>query len=319
MGKGTRTTRRVVSRFLANVNKKEMSKRDWWRNIILVICGLILSSSSYQSSLDRSIAQTASKQTESTRYETIEQEQSIIHLVTVPLHSDLIVTPALEEELQPILNFASKYRAIAVINGGYFDPHNQKTTSYIVKEGQLLADPRTNERLIDNPDLSPYLDKILNRAEFRRYLCGENILYDITLHNASSPDGCDLKDALGGGPNLLPKDTSEQEGFVAYRNGNIIRNAIGTTSLNARSAIGIKDNGDIVLAMVEQKPSASGSSGMSLPQLADFLSTLGVTKAMNLDGGSSSSLYYEGQTFYGRLDREGNKIKRPIKSVLLVR
>ena len=296
-----------------------MGKRVWWGNIILVTCGLILSSSSYQSSLDRSIAQTPSKQKESIRYESIEKEQSIIHTVTVPLHSNFVVTPAIEGELQPIIDFATQYQAIAVINGGYFDPKNQKTTSYVVQEGKLLADPRTNERLIDNPDLAPYLGKILNRAEFRRYLCGEDIRYDITLHHVPSPHGCELKDALGGGPSLLPQDTSVKEGFVAYSNGKIIRNAIGTTSLNARSAVGIKDNGDIVLAMVEQKQSASGSAGMSLPELADFLSTLGVTKAMNLDGGSSASLYYQGTTFYGRLDREGNKIKRPVKSVLVVR
>ena len=295
-----------------------MGKRVWWGNIILVACGLILSSSSYQS-LDKSIAQTVLKQNNSIRYEATEQEQSIIHTVTVPHKGNFSITPAIEEELQPITDFATKYQAIAVINGGYFDPNNQKTTSYVVKEGKLLADPRTNERLIDNPDLIPYLGKILNRVEFRRYLCGEDIRYDIALHNTPYPDGCELKDALGGGPSLLPKDTSVKEGFVAYSEGKIIRNAIGTTSPNARSAVGIKDNGDIVLAMVEQKPSASGSAGMSLPELADFLSTLGVTKAMNLDGGSSASLYYQGTTFYGRLDREGNKIKRPVKSVLVVR
>lgn len=284
-----------------------MSRRVWWGDMLLIAFGLILSSSSYQS-----------KQQPTILYERREQEQSIIHTITVYKGSDLMVTPAVSEELQPITDFATKYKAIAIINGGYFDPNNQKTTSYLVKDGKLLADPRINERLIDNPDLTPYLDKILNRAEFRRYLCGEDIRYDITLHDTPTPDGCELKDALGGGPSLLPEDNSVEEGFVAYSDGKIIRNAIGTNSLNARSAVGIKDNGDVVLAMVEQKP-ISGGSGMSLPQLADFLSTQGVTKAMNLDGGSSSAIYYHReQTVYGRLDKEGNKIKRPIKSVLLV-
>lgn len=294
-----------------------MSKRVWWRDSLLVACGLILSSSFYQSSSDKSIAQIGSQLEESIRYEAKEQETSIIHIVTVPPHRNLVVTPVLEGKLQPITHFATKYQAIAVINGGYFDPNNQKTTSYLIKDGKILADPRTNERLIDNPDLAPYLGKILNRAEFRRYLCGEDIRYDIALHNIPTPEGCELQDALGGGPGLLPKDTSVQEGFMAYSDGKIIRNAIGATSPNARSAVGIKDNGDIVLAMVEQKP-ISGGAGMSLPQLADFLSDLGVTKAMNLDGGSSASLYYQGQAMYGRLDREGNRIKRPIKSVLVV-
>ena len=290
------------------------------QNAILVACGLVLSSGSYQLSLDKpfSLIETSSQQSKNIRYETTRQAQSIIHTVTIPHNSNLSVTPVMEAELHPITDFATKYQAIAAINGGYFDPKNQKTTSYLVKEGKIVADPRTNERLIDNPDLTPYLGKILNRAEFRRYLCGEDIRYDITWHNVSPPTGCQLEDALGGGPSLLPKDTSVEEGFVAYQNGEMIRNAISSTSPNARSAVGITDEGDIVLAMVEQKLSLSGNTGMSLPQLANFLSTLGVTKAMNLDGGSSASLYYQGKAVYGRVDKEGNKIKRPIKSVLVV-
>jgi exopolysaccharide biosynthesis protein len=40
---------------------------------------------------------------------------------------------------------------------------------------------------------------------------------------------------------------------------------------------------------------------------------------MNLDGGSSSSFYYEGKTFYGKVDNEGNPLRRPVLSVLLVK
>ena len=160
-----------------------MSNRVGWGDILLVACGLILSSSSYQS-----------EQTKSILYERTEQEQSIIHTVTVEYGNDSVVTPAVADELQPISDFANKYEAIAVINGGYFDPKNQKTTSYLVKDGKLLADPRTNERLMENPDLTPYLDKILNRAEFRRYLCGQDIFYDITLRNTPVPNGSEIKD-----------------------------------------------------------------------------------------------------------------------------
>ncbi|MGL4883926.1 MAG: phosphodiester glycosidase family protein, partial [Waterburya sp.] len=70
--------------------------------------------------------------------------------------------------------------------------------------------------------------------------------------------------------------------------------------------------------MVAQKPEEPLNSGISLPELAKFLSSLGATKAMNLDGGSSASLYYRGQNFYGRVDKEGKEIQRPIKSILAV-
>jgi exopolysaccharide biosynthesis protein len=57
---------------------------------------------------------------------------------------------------------------------------------------------------------------------------------------------------------------------------------------------------------------------MSLQALADFMKTKDVEKAMNLDGGSSSSLYYQGKTFYGKVDEKGNQLRRLVKSVLLV-
>jgi len=69
---------------------------------------------------------------------------------------------------------------------------------------------------------------------------------------------------------------------------------------------------------VAQQP-LSQTTGMSLTALADFMKTLGVEKAMNLDGGSSSSFYYEGKTFYGKVDDEGNPLRRPVLSVLLVK
>ena len=250
-------------------------------------------------------------------YNTIERSQYIIHTVTIPHDSNYIVVPEISQ-LQPISEFTQQDNVVAAINGGYFDPVNQKTTSFIVQDSQIVADPRFNERLVDNPDLKPYLSKIFNRAEFRHYSCAEQTQYDIQPHFSPIPFNCTLKASLGGGPNLLPEDSSVAEGFIAYKNGEKIRDAIGSEGLNARSAVGISAAGDVILVMVAQQPDNPLNSGISLPKLAEVLSELGAVKAMNLDGGSSASLYYNGQAIYGRVDREGNKIKRPIKSVLSV-
>ena len=250
-------------------------------------------------------------------YREIERSQYSIHAVTVPHNGNYSVVPKISGGLQPISKFAQD-NVVAAINGGYFDPINQKTTSFIVRESRIVADPRFNERLVDNPDLKPYLGKILNRAEFRRYSCGEQTQYDIQPHFSPIPFNCTLKASLGGGPSLLPQDTSVAEGFVAYQNGTKIRDAIGAESLNARSAVGITKHGDVILVMVAQQPEHPLDSGISLSELANMLADLGAVKAMNLDGGSSASLYYDGQAYYGRVDREGNKIQRPIASVLSV-
>jgi exopolysaccharide biosynthesis protein len=293
-------------------------KKTSWLDLILISLAVGLSSGSYPESIGDLPGVVQQQQTQQIDYQIIERSQSTIHAIVIPHDSNYSVIPAVSPELKPIDNFASQHQAVAAINGGYFDPKNEKTTSYITQQGKLVADPRTNERLIDNPDLKPYLGKILNRTEFRRYLCGETTRYDITLHDASIPADCQLLDALGGGPSLLPKDTSVEEGFIAYSNGKVIRDAIGNQGLNARSAVGITRNGDLVLVMVAQKPESPSNSGISLPELAEFLATLGVEKAMNLDGGSSSSLYYQDRTVYGKVDAEGKQIQRPIKSVLLV-
>ncbi len=252
------------------------------------------------------------------RYESHTLPQSVVHTLLIPAQSRFLVTPALSQSLDTLGNFAQRNRAVAVLNGGFFDPKNQRSTSYVVLRGKLVADPRLNSRLMNNPNLAPDLDKILNRTEFRRYLCGETVRYGIALHSELPPAGCQLMDALGGGPRLLPKLTSVQEGFLDYSNGQVIRDALGSSQPNARTAVGITRDGSILWVMVAQKSQSPTNSGMSFPALAAFMKTLDVEEAMNLDGGSSSSLYYKGKTFYGKVNEQGNMVRRPVKSVLLI-
>lgn len=252
------------------------------------------------------------------RYTVHSLPKSQVHTLLIPPVS-FTVTPAVAVETASLASFVQQHDAIAALNGGFFDPQNQLSTSYVVLQGQIAADPTQNERLINNPDLSLYLDKILNRTEFRRYQCGEAVRYDIAQHREPSPTGCELLDALGAGPRLLPALTLEPEGFTATdANGTVIRDALGSNQPNARTAIGITTTGNILWVMAAQQPGVTGS-GVSLPELADFMKTLGAVEAMNLDGGSSSSLFYEGTTVYGKLDEQGNPIQRPVKSVLLLK
>lgn len=261
-----------------------------------------------------SILTVASSPPKTIRYFERTLPQSIAHILLIPANSRFLVTPALSQKVATIEEFAQKHRAVAILNAGFFDPANQKSTSYIVLHGKLVANPKENERLVNNPNLKPYLSQIFNRSEFRRYLCGQTIRYSIALHSQSPPAGCQLVDAIGAGPRLLPELTLVKEGFVDNTNK---RDALGSNQPNARTAVGITRDGSVVLVMVAQKPSVP-ANGVSLPALADLMKTLGAEKAMNLDGGSSSSLYYNGKTFYGKVDLEGNPIKRPVKSVLLV-
>lgn len=262
-----------------------------------------------------SIPTVASSPPKTIRYFERTLPQSIAHILLIPANSRFLLTPVLSQKVATVEEFAQKHQAVAILNAGFFDPANQKSTSYIVIQGKLVANPKENERLVNNPNLKPYLSQIFNRTEFRRYLCGQTIRYSIALHSESPPAGCQLVDAIGAGPRLLPELTLVKEGFVDNANK---RDALGSNQPNARTAVGITRDGSVVLVMVAQKPSVPANSGVSLPALADLMKTLGADKAMNLDGGSSSSFYYNGKTFYGKVDLEGNPIKRPVKSVLLV-
>ncbi len=271
---------------------------------------------------ENAITASDSTQTVEPDYQPYELPQATVHVVTLPAKTRLSV--AIAPHLTTVAAFAQQENALAVINGGFFDPQNGKTTSHIVVEGNTLGDPADNERLIENSDLSPYLNQILSRSEFRAYQCRTSVQtselqYEIAAHNVlNTPlsDSCTLRSLLGAGPQLLPDDTSFAEGFTDYANGELIRDAIGSRQPNARSAIALQPDGTVRLLMVAQRPNAPG---LTLAELAEFATALGATQLLNLDGGSSSSLYYSGQTYLGRLGTDGNPVERPVKSVIIVR
>jgi hypothetical protein len=287
-------------------------------SLIVIALGVLLLAIAHNKPPDTSSSVVLPAPKQDIRYDSHKLEQSVVHTLLIPASSRFSLTPAVSQQLSTLESFAQKHRAVAAINGGFFDPANQKSTSIVVVQGQLVADPSQNERLMNNPKLAPYLKKILNRTEFRRYLCGQTVRYDIALHTEPPLPGCRLVDALGGGPRLLPELTLVQEGFLDFSNGEVIRDPLRSSQPNARTAVGITRDGSLLWVIVAQKPEAPTTSGMSLQALAAFMETLGVEKAMNLDGGSSSSLYYKGKTRYGKVNENGNPVRRPVKSVLLV-
>lgn len=62
---------------------------------------------------------------------------------------------------------------------------------------------------------------------------------------------------------------------------------------NPRTAIGIIDTNHYVFVVSDGR--TSESEGLSLYELAKFMQDLGVTTAYNLDGGGSSTMYFNGQ------------------------
>lgn len=288
-------------------------RRKWFGSLIV---GLLGCASCQMPPSINATSSAAPAPSPAIQYQVHDLPRAKLYSLLIP-PSDFSVTPALSPETARLESFGQQQRAIAAINGGFFDPQNQQSTSYVMQQGEWVADPTHNQRLMNNPDLAPYLDKILNRSEFRRYQC-EHLRYAIARHREPAPSGCRQLDTLGAGPQLLPELTLDQEGFTATDStGNLVRDALGSSQPNARSAVGITADGRLLWVMVAQKPGMT-PSGLSLPELAAFMKSQGAETALNLDGGSSSALLYRQQTVHGKLDADGNPIRRPVKSVLLL-
>ena len=212
----------------------------------------------------------------------IVQDPEGVYIVEVNTTKNSLV-PYVSEKLETNENVYKKTGAKLVINAGFFDPKNQKTVSYITINGNLKESPENNENLMNNKVLEPYMDKILNRSEFRIL---ENtkgkLLYDIASHNDVIPTGYKLKHAIQAGPMLFPDLRLEEEFFVLKQDGKIISESASSLHKYARTAIGIRDNNVYLFIITNKNP-------MTLEEVSNLTRKWGMEKSMAFDGGGSSS------------------------------
>ena len=243
---------------------------------------------------------------------------------------------AVEDSLKTVEKVARENKAKVAINAGFFDPINQKTTSYILKNNKIIANPKDNENLMNNAELKPYLDKILNRSEFRVLSCptdkilqGGQILsaetrFEIKNHNEPlpPPEACSLVYSVQAGPELAPELKLEDEFFVLKNGNKIIRESAGVLHKYARSAIGIQKDirgtGKYRILLV----AVSNKTPMTIEELADFMKNLRAEDALAFDGGSSTSLFLDndltGKEAFVLTSAKDNSA-RSVKSVLIVK
>lgn len=201
-------------------------------------------------------------------------------------------------------------RALLTINTGFFDPKNGKTISYIVTDGQTVADPLMNDGLMLNPLLRLHMKKILNRSEFRVVECNKKLRYEIVPHNAPVDFMCSVKTSAQGGPQLLPELRLEEEFFILKNEeGNIIRQSASVLDRVPRTIVGIKDNEMHILIITNKNPK-------NIFEARDLCKSYGFEKAMAFDGGSSTSLDYKKIHV---TSIEANDTGRSLKSFMIVK
>ncbi len=213
---------------------------------------------------------------------------------------------------------ARSYGARAAVNGGYFNLSNGQSTSYVSAAGKVVADPTVNKALIENAKLKPFLPQIFNRSEIRFLVSrkGGKKLTEIANHNDPIPPGYVVDSALQGGPRLLPRLTAEEEAFVRENGGEKV-DSIGVNRTAARTAVGLTEDNMLLVVCVAGRGQDEFSSGLTLADLARLMKNLGATAALNLDGGTSSTMVVkEGSDNY--VMQIGRKPETLVRSALLI-
>ena len=116
---------------------------------------------------------------------------------------------------------------------------------------------------------------------------------------------CKMKCAFAAGPNLVVNgkkcvDFEEQKFTAPFAN-----------TRTARSAIGIKRDGTIILLAVDGKQKGI-SEGVTLSEMADIMLNMGACQAMNLDGGSSTQMVVCGQLVNVPTNKIGAKVTNAV-------
>lgn len=225
------------------------------------------------------------------------------------------IEPYISDSLETVESVGKRTNSFIAVNAGFFDPSNRKTTSYIIKNGEIVADPTLNPNLADNPKLKKYLPQIFNRSEFRIMNCEDKDKslfrsYKIALHNDKTPKECKIIHSLQGGPALFPELNFEQEAFVVKNGKKVIKESAGALGKFARTGIAIKK--DHVLLVI-----TSNEKKMTLKEFAEYMEKLKVDEAMAFDGGSSTSLYVKSPELV--ITSAKANAARLVKSMILVK
>lgn len=164
-------------------------------------------------------------------------------------------------------DFYEKYGATAVINGGGFaDPNGMgkggKPNGIVVTEGKWLQNHAGGKTF----------GTIIGFDENDRLVIRQDI-------EKSEAKNLALRDAVAFSPALI-------------LNGQPVDNTGYRTELSCRTAIGQREDGAVLMLVVDgRQPDSLGSS---MAELTQILLENGAVNAANLDGGTSTALYYKG-------------------------
>ena len=161
---------------------------------------------------------------------------------------------------------AAENHAILAVNGDYYGANS---TGYVIRNGVVYRDTVREDS--SNGDLAIYKDgsfKVIYEDE----ISADQLVKDGVVN------------LLAFGPSLV------EDGEITVDTNSEVGQSMAS---NPRTAIGIIDENHYIIVVSDGR--TSESEGLSLYQLAEVIKSYGVKTAYNLDGGGSSTLYFNGQ------------------------
>ena len=165
-------------------------------------------------------------------------------------------------------NLGEQAGAVAAINGGFFGD-GCGSVSLLKIDGTLVA------------------ANSVTRSAFGVSTEGEAMIELI----AAGADWPEAHQAVGGMPRIV------SDGEVDVRDDEESVSSSFVTTLHPRTAIGIDEGGDLIMATIDGR--TSHGDGLPLDELAQWMVWLGSVDALNLDGGGSTTLWVASELFDG--------------------
>ncbi|QNU65921.1 phosphodiester glycosidase family protein [Ruminiclostridium herbifermentans] len=190
---------------------------------------------------------------------------------------------------QTTSSIAKRYGAIAAINGGGFIDTKWAGTGgaplgYIISEGKYISG--------ESKDKTTKRDTIAF-TEDGMLIVGKHSQNDLKKYN--------VKEAISFGPPLIVN------GKPTIKSGD------GGWGISPRTAIGQRADGSVLFLVIDGR--SLKSYGATLKEVQDILLEKGAVNAANLDGGSSTTMYYDGKVINTPSDALG---ERSVPSVFMV-
>ena len=184
---------------------------------------------------------------------------------------------------------AADNNAILAVNGDYYGANS---SGYVIRNGVIYRD--TVRENSNNGDLAIYKDGSF-KIIYEDQISAEQLVNDGVVN------------LLAFGPALV------ENGEITVDTNTEVGQAMAS---NPRTAIGIIDENHYIIVVSDGR--TSESKGLSLYQLAEVMKSYGAKTAYNLDGGGSSTLYFNGQVI-NKPTTGGNKIsERAVSDIVYI-